>query len=149
MKRLHVSLNVSNLEKSRAFYAAMFGSEPTMEREHYVQWVLDDPSVNFVIEDGGAESGLTHLGVQAGDESELKEQFARVANTGARVLDEGETQCCYARSTKNWTVDPDGLAWETFLTHERTEDFGSPNVAGLEEARAEAKESAAAGCSCC
>ena len=149
MKRLHVSLSVSDLESSRGFYAAMFGSEPTMERDHYVQWVLDDPAVNFVIEDSNADRGLTHLGIQANDESELAEQFERVAQTGSKVLDEGDTQCCYAKSTKNWVVDPDGIPWETFLTHERTEDFGTPNVAGLAEAKEEATRPRAAACSCC
>lgn len=126
MKRLHISLAVSDLTKSRHFYSKIFGGEPTLEHEHYIQWVLDDPAVNFVIEDGNPKPGLTHLGVQAQDSSELEEQFARVAQTGAKIIDQGETQCCYARSTKNWAIDPDGIPWETFLTHERTSDFGTP-----------------------
>ena len=159
MKRLHVSLSVSKLEQSRGFYAAMFGSEPTMERDHYVQWELDDPAVNFVIEDANAARGLTHLGIQASDQGELEEQFARVTNTGGKVLDEGETQCCYAKSTKNWVLDPDGVPWETFLTHERTEDFGAPSIAGVTEVEPEPEPDAkteevkrrprAGSCACC
>lgn len=128
MKRMHVSLSVSDLEKSRAFYTAMFGSDPTMEREHYVQWELDDPSVNFVIEDGTSKLGLTHLGVQASDQTELDQQFDRVAKTDSEVLGEGESECCFAKSTKNWVVDPDGIPWESFLTHERTEEFGTSDL---------------------
>jgi uncharacterized glyoxalase superfamily protein PhnB len=104
----------------------MFGNRPTLEHEHYVQWVLDDPAINFVIEDGSEQHGLTHLGIQAQDTAELEEQFERVGKTGAKVIDQGETQCCYARSTKNWAIDPDGIPWETFLTHERTAEFGVP-----------------------
>ena len=147
MKRLHVSLAVSDLAQSRQFYAAMFGGEPTMEKEHYVQWVLDDPGINFVIEDGNATPGLTHLGIQAQDEDELTELFARTAETGAEVLDQGETQCCYARSTKNWTIDPDGIPWESFLTHERTEDFGEAFVA--KAVPEESASPAIAHCGCC
>lgn len=133
MKRLHVSLAVSDLDKSRHFYSSMFGSEPTLEHEHYVQWVLDDPAINFVIEDGSEKRGLTHLGIQAQDAGELEEQFTRVAQTGAKVIEQGETQCCYARSTKNWAIDPDGIPFETFLTHERTADFGTPFFENVEE----------------
>ena len=137
MKRLHVSLAVSDLAKSRHFYSSMFGSEPTLEHEHYVQWVLDDPGINFVIEDGSEQRGLTHLGIQAQDAEELEQQFGRVAQTGAEVIDQGETQCCYARSTKNWAIDPDGIPWETFLTHERTADFGTHFFGTPEEAAAQ------------
>lgn len=133
MKRLHVSLAVAELETTTQFYTALFGSAPTMERDHYVQWVLDDPAINFVIEDSGSKIGLSHLGIQANDEAELQDQFAKVSATGSQIVDQGETQCCYAKSTKNWVVDPDGIPWETFLTHSRTEDFGEPFVAGLEQ----------------
>jgi len=149
MKRLHVSLAVSDLAKSRHFYAAMFGGEPTLEHEHYVQWVLDDPAVNFVIEDGNAEPGLTHLGIQAQDQDEFEQQVARANETGADSIDQGDAHCCYARSTKNWTVDPDGIPWETFLTHERTSDFGMPFVGTVNEADDKPQMPATAHCGCC
>ena len=144
MKRLHVSLAVSDLTESTRFYSAMFGSQPTMEREGYAQWELEDPSVNFVIESSATKRGLTHMGVQASDEAELAEQYARVAATEHEVLDQGETQCCYAKSTKNWVSDPDGLPWETFLTHSRTDEFGEPFVpeAASEPTREQSRERA-------
>ena len=126
MKRLHVSLAVTDIERSRAFYSALFGSEPTFERGRYAQWLLDDPRVNFVIEQSAGTAGLSHLGVQVAEEDELEAQFGRVAEAGGAVFDEGETTCCHARSTKNWTADPDGVRWETFLTHERTGEYGTP-----------------------
>ena len=30
--------------------------------------------------------------------------------------DLADTTCCYARSTKAWIADPDGVPWEAFLT---------------------------------
>jgi len=149
MKRVHVSLAVSDLAKSRHFYSKLFGADPTMDREHYVQWVMDDPAINFVIEDGNADPGLTHLGIQVQDEDSLEQQFARTSETGGEIIDQGETQCCYARSTKNWTIDPDGIPWETFLTHERTEVFGTPFVAAAEEAADEPLKQATSHCGCC
>ena len=124
MKRMHISLGTADIEKSKAFYSAMFGAEPTMDRGGYVQWMLDDPRINFVIEEGGGEPGLSHLGVQAENEAELSGQFERVDQAGGPVWNQGETQCCHARSNKNWTKDPDGISWETFQTHERTSDYG-------------------------
>ncbi|QYJ06750.1 VOC family protein [Qipengyuania flava] len=124
--RIHISLTAADLDAAKRFYSAFFAHEPTLERDGYLQWLLDEPRVNFVVEQGSGATGLSHLGVQAEDEAELAVQFDRVASTQAAVLDEGETQCCYARSTKNWTADPSGIRWENFLTHERTGDYGKP-----------------------
>lgn len=129
--RLHVSLTASDIDRSKHFYTALFGRAPTMERDGYVQWLLDDPNVNFVIETGCGAPGLSHLGVQAESVAELDAQFARVAATGETVLDEGTTNCCFARSTKNWTRDPDGTRWENFLTHERTGEYGRSTMPDL------------------
>ncbi|MEX0342604.1 MAG: VOC family protein [Erythrobacter sp.] len=126
--RIHISLTAPDLAAAKQFYSALFDHAPTMERDGYLQWMLDDPLVNFVVEQGAAGGGLSHLGVQADDAAELARQFERVENTRAEVLDEGETQCCFARSTKNWTADPAGVRWESFLTHERTGDYGNSGV---------------------
>ena len=47
--KLHISLKVSDLGKSRAFYSQLFGMEPTIERDDYVKWDVQDPSVNFCL----------------------------------------------------------------------------------------------------
>lgn len=126
MKHLHVSMAVTDIDRSRQFYSALFGAAPTLDREGYVQWLLDDPRVNFVIEAANDAPGLSHLGVQVEDAVELEAQFGRVAAAAGPVFDEGETTCCFAHSTKNWTADPDGMRWESFLTHERTGEYGEP-----------------------
>jgi len=40
-----------------------------------------------------------------------------------------ETACCYARSNKYWTTDPQGIAWETFHTLGSIPIFGEKDVA--------------------
>jgi hypothetical protein len=40
------------------------------------------------------------------------------------VLEEGATTCCYASSEKAWITDPQGLAWETFLTSGESTVYG-------------------------
>jgi len=43
---------------------------------------------------------------------------------GGDVIEQGETNCCYAKSEKSWTDDPAGIAWETFLTTGESTDYG-------------------------
>jgi hypothetical protein len=41
------------------------------------------------------------------------------------LLDQGAVTCCYAKSEKNWSYDPEGVAWETFLTTGESVVYGS------------------------
>jgi catechol 2,3-dioxygenase-like lactoylglutathione lyase family enzyme len=148
MKRLHVSIGVEDLAKSVRFYEALFGREPTLHKSDYVQWILDDPSVNFSIVDGRS-GGVTHLGIQAENERELEEIYARFDATDQAILDEGETTCCYARSNKQWVSDPQEIRWEGFLTHERTKEFFADSTGCCVEAQSETTAQACCGEGCC
>lgn len=138
MKRLHVNLAVDDLDTSRRFYSALFGAEPTMVKDDYVQWILDDPRVNFAIGPRGASPrGLNHLGIQVETQAELKEVYARIDASAGEAYAEGETACCYAKSEKSWVLDPQNVLWEAFLTHARTEERGhAPTAAPVTEAPA-------------
>ena len=125
MKRLHVSLGVEDLEASIRFYSALFGAEPSLRREGYAKWMLEDPRVNFVLDQKGAERGVDHLGIQVEDEAELAEVSGRLKNAGQEVDLLQNNQCCYARQDKFWISDPQGVPWETFKTHELIEDYGT------------------------
>ena len=117
MKRLHVSFNVQDLDKSVAFYSTLFQASPTVLKDDYAKWMLDDPRVNFVLEavDEGPV-GLGHAGIQVESEQELQDVFEQMQAAEAPYLEEGVTTCCYAKSEKSWTADPDGLMWEAFYT---------------------------------
>jgi hypothetical protein len=41
------------------------------------------------------------------------------------AFDQPDAQCCYARSDKYWTTDPQGIAWETYRTLGEAEIFGA------------------------
>lgn len=124
MKRLHVSFNVEDLDRSIAFYTQLFGTEPTVVREAYAKWLIDDPRMNFVIEETAEAHGFTHAGLQTESEDELNAVFDRMKSAEAPYLPEGMTTCCYHKSEKSWTADPDGVMWEAFFTHHQTEDYG-------------------------
>jgi catechol 2,3-dioxygenase-like lactoylglutathione lyase family enzyme len=62
MKRFHVHVAVSDLEQSTQFYSAMFGMQPTVKKDDYAKWMLDDPRVNFAISERASAPGVNHLG---------------------------------------------------------------------------------------
>ena len=49
MKRLHVHVAVDDLAQSTRFYSTLFAAEPTVVKDDYVKWMLEDPRVNFAI----------------------------------------------------------------------------------------------------
>ena len=125
MKRLHVNLAVTDLDDSVRFYSALFAAQPTVLEADYARWMLDDPRVNFAISSHGNHEGLDHLGIQVETREELGEVYGRLQAAGGRVVEQGATTCCYARSEKNWIFDPQGLPWETFFTSGYSPVYGS------------------------
>jgi len=71
MKRLHVHVSVDDLDQSTRFYSTLFAAEPTVVKDDYVKWMLDDPRVNFAISHRSQRVGLNHLGLQAETADEL------------------------------------------------------------------------------
>ncbi|WP_057883955.1 ArsI/CadI family heavy metal resistance metalloenzyme [Tsuneonella troitsensis] len=139
MKRLHVHVGVSDLHQSIGFYSTLFAAEPSVVKDDYAKWMLDDPRVNFAISSGNhARKGIEHLGIQAESPDELSEVYGRLKAADRPVLDEGTTTCCYAKSEKSWIADPDGVVWEAFHTNGEATVYGdSPaldTLAGAPEA---------------
>ena len=117
MKRFHVHLSVPDLQASIRFYSGLFGMVPSVQKDDYAKWMLDDPRVNFAISQRGSAPGLNHLGLQAESAEELagiRSQFES-ADASATVAETG-AHCCYAKSDKHWVTDPQGIAWEAFHT---------------------------------
>ncbi len=125
MKRLHISLGVEQFEPSVSFYATLFGAEPDVLKDDYAKWMLDDPCINFVIDNRCASLGVDHLGIQVESPEELDEFANRLKASDAPTKIQKDATCCYAKSDKTWTRSPDGLMWETFLTHGPNESYGS------------------------
>lgn len=161
MKRLHVSFGTANLEKSVSFYSTLFGAEPSVRRPGYAKWMLDDPRVNFVVESQSGEIGFSHAGIQVEAQEELGEVFDRMKQAEAPYLPEGVTTCCYAKSEKSWTSDPDGVRWEAFYTFHQMDEFGTgpelqqldmggdASACGCSAPKIEAKKAEAAPVSAC
>jgi catechol 2,3-dioxygenase-like lactoylglutathione lyase family enzyme len=116
MKRFHVHVAVDDLAISTKFYAALFGAPPTVKKDDYAKWMLDDPRINFAISTRGNKIGVNHLGFQTDGADELEDIHARLQSADAAVLAEEGASCCYAKSDKYWVTDPSGIAWESFHT---------------------------------
>ena len=139
MKRFHVHVAVNDLEQSIRFYSALFGAEPAVKRPDYAKWMLDDPRINFAISNRRSKTGIDHLGLQAENSAELEEIGTRLAQADVSTTAQKGASCCYAKSDKYWTVDPQGVAWESFHTLDSVPLYGADTrSAAMEKAPAAA-----------
>jgi catechol 2,3-dioxygenase-like lactoylglutathione lyase family enzyme len=124
MKRFHVHVAVHDLEQSVRFYSALFGAQPAVKEADYAKWMLDDPRLNFAISERSSRKGVDHLGLQAENGAELEEIGTRLAQADVSTTAQKGANCCYAKSDKYWTVDPQGIAWESFHTLDSVPLYG-------------------------
>ncbi|WP_145052751.1 ArsI/CadI family heavy metal resistance metalloenzyme [Lignipirellula cremea] len=117
--RLHVALNVSDVERSKAFYTLLLGTGPSKERPRYAKFEPTDPSVNLSLnqidEPIAVAGGSAHFGVQVKTVAAVHAALERFREAGRETLTEEATTCCYAVQDKVWVVDPDGHKWEVFV----------------------------------
>jgi catechol 2,3-dioxygenase-like lactoylglutathione lyase family enzyme len=124
--RFHLSLNVSELERSVAFYRILFGQPPAKHYADYAKFELDDPPVVLSLEPAGRGSGgpLSHLGFRMVDSAALVAMQRRLEEAGIRSRREEGVECCYARQTKFWVTDPDQTLWEIYTLEEDLDHRG-------------------------
>jgi catechol 2,3-dioxygenase-like lactoylglutathione lyase family enzyme len=127
MKRFHVHVSVDDLDASIRFYSTVFGAAPSVRKDDYAKWMIDDPRVNFAISKRGAAPGVDHLGLQVESDEELHALRSQVRHAEIAALDQTGAACCYAKSDKYWITDPQGIAWETFHTLDVIPVFGEDN----------------------
>ena len=128
MSRLHVHIAVEDIEANIRFYSALFNHAPTVSKADYAKWELADPAVNFAISTHGMRTGLDHVGLQADNDEELHAIQARLEQAGITGQAQPDADCCYAKSDKYWTQDPQGIAWETFHTLDTLPTFGKADA---------------------
>jgi catechol 2,3-dioxygenase-like lactoylglutathione lyase family enzyme len=132
MKRLHVHIAVDHLEENIHFYSALFQAEPSVREADYAKWLLEDPRVNFAISARGRTPGLDHLGIQVESADELSAAQRCLTDAALPLTQQQGAECCYARSDKYWTVDPQGIPWEAFHSLEAIPLFGQDNAIRVE-----------------
>ena len=150
MKRLHLHISVAELEPAIAFYSTLFGSPPTITKDDYAKWLLDDPRVNLAISSRARAIGVDHVGIQVESAGELAEIATRLKAAGAATFDQAATTCCYANSDKSWVTDPAGVRWESFFTNGESTAYGEDEAIPAAACQpAPACQPTASGSACC
>ena len=124
--KVHLSLNVSDLDRSVAFYEAFFGAPAHKRRPGYANFDLTEPPLKLALNRAEVAAGagaLNHLGLQVATRAQVDAARERLIASGLATFDEGDTTCCYARQDKIWAHDPDGNGWEVYaLLDDRLDD---------------------------
>ena len=114
--RFHISLNVTDLERSVRFYEILFDRPPAKQRDDYAKFETEDPPLVLSLEPNGKSGGgtLNHLGIRLGNARQLVAVQERLEKRGVRSQREEGVECCYAKQTKFWVQDPDNTLWEFY-----------------------------------
>jgi catechol 2,3-dioxygenase-like lactoylglutathione lyase family enzyme len=134
---VHISLNVSDLDRSVDFYRRFLG-EPAKLRSDYAKFVGANPEIHLALQPAapaGASGTLSHLGIRVDSTDEVRSRKAALDARGVVTEEEKRETCCYAVQDKFWLADPDGNRWEVYTVLE-----------DIEQPKAEASACCAADC---
>lgn len=134
ISKTHVSLNVSNVEKSVKFYETFFGENVHKVRPGYANFDLNNPPLKLALNEVNFEKGkgsLSHLGIVVNSKEEVEKGIQRLNDSGLITLEEKNTTCCYAVQDKVWVTDPDGNKWEVYVVLDELVNESKPeDIAG-------------------
>ncbi len=146
MARMHIHIAVEDLSRNIDFYTTLFGAAPSVAKDDYAKWMLDDPKVNFAISTRSKKTGFDHIGIQSENADEQTAIEQRLSAAGIAGKKQKGTTCCYAQSDKYWTLDPQGIPWETFHTLTTAPTF---NVAEADQTTGTGSCCAPSASACC
>jgi catechol 2,3-dioxygenase-like lactoylglutathione lyase family enzyme len=132
--RFHISLNVSDLAKSVAFFRTLLGVEPAKLRADYAKFEPDSPPLVLSLEPGkevNRGGAFNHAGFRLPDAKTLVAMQERLERAGMPTKREDGVECCYAKQTKFWAHDPDGNLWEVYTFDGDIEHRGAGQAAEL------------------
>ena len=129
--KAHVSLNVSDIDASVAFYEKAFGVSATKRRPGYAKFDLERPMLNLsMVEAARSGENASHFGIQVATTEDVAAAKKRFSDAGLATRTEDDTSCCYALQDKVWIADPDGNAWEVFVVKGETDTMRDAGTAG-------------------
>lgn len=114
--KAHLAIKVRDVASSIVFYKKLFGIEPSKVREGYAKFDVQNPPLNFTLNQVPFSSpgALSHMGVQVGSTDDVLAIKKLWEDSGLVPREEMQTTCCYALQDKAWVQDPDGNEWEVF-----------------------------------
>ncbi len=124
--RVHLALNVKDLDKAVEFYSKLFDAKVHKRKPGYANFAIEQPPLKLVLfENPDSDERLNHLGVEVFDDANVDAATDRLKEVGLADSVEDHQTCCYATQNKVWSIDPDGLRWEWYRVIEDTDSFGS------------------------
>lgn len=132
MSRLQLALNVSNLDKSVAFYSKLFATQPTKVKPGYANFAINEPPLKLVLMENSEPGGtINHLGVEVENTAEVERLETDLQIQGMTTKSQKEITCCYAKQDKFWVADPDNAPWEIYTVLKDSASFGELNMPNL------------------
>ena len=121
--RVHLSLNVRNLEEAMAYYSKLFNTQPHKIRDGYANYAIDNPPLKLVLmENPNADDRINHMGVEVTPDEDLPAHIRRLDDAGLTDKKEEQTTCCYAIQDKAWSIEPQGIHWEWYTVTDDNPD---------------------------
>jgi len=120
---VHISLNVSDLDRSVEFYRRFLG-EPAKLKSDYTKFVAVGPEIHLALQPASIATSvgaLSHLGIRVESTEEVRKWKAALVERGVVTEDEKQESCCYSVQDKFWLSDPDGNRWEVYTVLEDIE----------------------------
>jgi catechol 2,3-dioxygenase-like lactoylglutathione lyase family enzyme len=121
---IHISLNVSDLDRSVDFYRRFFG-EPRKLKPGYAKFVAEEPEIHLALQPGrpadAREGSLSHLGIRVDSTEKVRAWKEALHGRGLPAGEVEREDCCYATQDKFRVSDPDGNQWEVYTVLEDVE----------------------------
>src|SRR5262245_10209406 len=119
--KFHMSLSVTDLKRSVAFYRVLFGLEPAKSFDDYAKFELEDPPVVFSLTQhpaGPVGGVLGHAGFKVPSAETVEKVRERLVSAGYVLQYQEGATCGYRRQSKLHVADPDGTQWEVYVVEE-------------------------------
>src|SRR5437763_1003620 len=96
--KAHLAINVRDVNASIDFYKKMLGIEPSKVRTGYAKFDVQDPPLNFTLNQVPFEGHgpLSHLGIQVASTDDVLAVKKTWEEAGLIPREEMQTTCCYA-----------------------------------------------------
>jgi catechol 2,3-dioxygenase-like lactoylglutathione lyase family enzyme len=97
--KLHLSLNVKDIERSAHWYETFLGVAVHKRRPGYANFDVASPALKLALSqhDAGSGGALNHLGILVSSTDEVLAAKNRLESAGLITFSEENVTCCYAK----------------------------------------------------
>src|SRR5215475_11837942 len=134
--QFHVTLCVADLAKSVRFYECLLDRKPAFIHGKYARFEVESPALVLVLYAGARPAGgaLNHVGLRLTSSAELVDLQRRLESAGISTQRQEGVECCYAKQTKFWVTDPDGMLWELYVLEGDIDNSGFDDLPQAKQA---------------